>query len=149
MRVLVLSLLAIITGFWMSAAAEEAEIKAPAPDWVVEQPISNMPDDRANSIRDGIGFLLTDTQKKWDGDGYDYYDRMVYEITERTGLEAAARITPSFDPEDTTLAFSRLDISKSNFQCGIRGLYFLLTPSQNHRLNYFCLHQFSIVMKGI
>lgn len=94
MRVLVLSLLAIITGFWMSAAAEEAEIKAPAPDWVVEQPISNMPDDRANSIRDGIGFLLTDTQKKWDGDGYDYYDRMVYEITERTGLEAAARITP-------------------------------------------------------
>ena len=110
MRVLVLSLLAIITGFWMSAAAEEAEIKAPAPDWVVEQPISNMPDDRANSIRDGIGFLLTDTQKKWDGDGYDYYDRMVYEITERTGLEAAARITPSFDPEDTTLAFSRLDI---------------------------------------
>jgi len=112
MRVFFLSLLATALGFCLNMSAQEAPLKETTPDWVIEQPVPPMPEARRNAIRNGIGYLLTDNQSRWNGEGYDYYYRVVYEVTDRSGLEDAALLNPSYDPEDTTMSFNRLTIKR-------------------------------------
>lgn len=80
--------------------------QGPTPDWVENVDLLDFPDDRANAVQGGIAYILTDSQVKWEPGGYHYYRRLAMEVTDRSGLEAAAKIAPSFDPEQTTLNFN-------------------------------------------
>lgn len=113
MRVLILSLLATTISLCFQSSAENTNLTEPQPDWVTEQSIPSMPEARLTAVQNGIGYLLSDNQLKWDGESHEYFNRLAYEVTDRNGLEEAARITPSYDPEDTTLAFSRLDVIRN------------------------------------
>ena len=90
--------------------AQELTVKASQPAWVHAGPLPELPDARRNQIQGGIAYLLSEDQYIWTGDGYDYAQRVAYKVIDRSGLEEAARITPVYDPEDSTLFYSRLDV---------------------------------------
>ena len=92
--------------------AQEQEIKAPQPDWIQETPLPELSASRSKQIQYGIAYLLSDQQYFWTGDGYDFSSRVAYQIVDRSGLENAGRILRSYDPEDSTLHFSSLQIRR-------------------------------------
>jgi transglutaminase-like putative cysteine protease/tetratricopeptide (TPR) repeat protein len=101
---------------WVAAVAtaqttSEPLMQAQVPDWVIEQAMPEENAARSASIQDGISYLLLDEQTRWN-EGVDFYYRVAYKVTDRTGLEEAARITPSYDPETTTLVFDRLKVTR-------------------------------------
>lgn len=92
--------------------AQELTAKAPQPAWIQAGPLPELPDTRSDQIQGGMAYLLSEDQYVWTGDGYDYAQRVAYKVIDRSGLEEAARITPVYDPEDSTLFFSRLDVTR-------------------------------------
>lgn len=88
--------------------------KAAAPDWAETLPLRPFSKDRSTQFRGGIAHLLNDTQVRKSPGGYEYVERYVIEVVDRTGLEEAARITHSFDPSSETLNFDSVRILRND-----------------------------------
>ncbi len=88
--------------------------KAAASDWIVERTATTeVPAHRAAGVSDGIFYTLADTQVAWRPDGYEYYNRFAYTVTDRSGLEEASRLTYAFDPHDTVLTFNHIRVIRN------------------------------------
>lgn len=88
--------------------------KADAPDWVVDRKAgTGVPEHRAAAVGDGMFYMLADTQVAWRPDGYEYYTRYSYTVTDRSGLEEASRLTYAFDPHDTDLTFNHIRVVRN------------------------------------
>lgn len=85
-----------------------------APSWAEEQTLPVFPDHRFDAVQDGIAYLLSNQQIRWSPGGYDYFAQHAYEVINRTGLEPAARISESFDPELATMNFNFIRVYRAN-----------------------------------
>ncbi|WP_018239438.1 DUF3857 domain-containing transglutaminase family protein [Ensifer sp. BR816] len=65
---------------------------------------------RSAEIRNGIAYLLADTQIRHREGGYSVFERLAYKVTDRPGLESGARLDIEFDPSRHKLFFNRLAI---------------------------------------
>jgi len=82
-----------------SAAGEAISIE-PVGDWVrLVEPV-DLPAARVSWIRNGIALLLHDDQKIVRKVGHDSFERTVFRITDRTGLDSGGRIDINYDPSD-------------------------------------------------
>lgn len=102
--VLVLALL----GPGLTARADEQVRKAPAESWAEIVDIPELDPARGAEIRNGIAYLLADTQIRHRDGGYAVFDRLVYKVADRPGLERGARLDIEFDPSRDKLSFNRL-----------------------------------------
>ncbi|HNP36327.1 MAG TPA: DUF3857 domain-containing protein [Woeseiaceae bacterium] len=105
----ILIILAIATG---SALAEPEVGKTAVADWVVEQALEDFAHDREGQFQLGIAYLLSDRQVRKTSGGYEYFERQVYEVIERSGLESAATVIRLFDPANGTLAFNFIRVTR-------------------------------------
>ena len=96
------------------ASADASVLKSPPESWVIENTIPNVSDSRLSGASDGIFYKLIDNQVKWMPDGYAFYSRYVYRVTDRVGLENASKISQEFDPNDTEIAFNFIRITRDN-----------------------------------
>jgi transglutaminase-like putative cysteine protease len=82
----------------------------PAPAWVKDEPIPAPRAERARQVSDGYYNLLNDNQDRPAPPLEVRYDRQAYKVTDRSGLEAAARIDIVFDPavDDVVLHHVRI-----------------------------------------
>ena len=87
---------------------------APVPEWTDELELLEFPTDRSGEFRDGVAYLLHDLQVRKTPAGYDYAVRIAYRVTDRSGLEHAARISREFDPTDETLALNFIRIVRED-----------------------------------
>ena len=95
------------------ARADEQVRKAPAEDWVEMIGIPDLDQVRATEIRNGMAYLLTDTQIRHRNGGYTVFDRLAYKVTDRPGLESGARLDIEFDPSREKLSFNRLTVIRN------------------------------------
>jgi len=58
----------------------------------------------------GRVFLLVDDQFAWEGETRQHYARRALRVTDRSGLEASARVDWDFAPDFDTLALTRLQV---------------------------------------
>ena len=86
--------------------------KAPLPAWVNLPELPEFPENRNDAIKGGLAYLATDDQVFLTDDGYKYFSRVAYKITERQGLESAAQITRDFDPGLEALTFHYINITR-------------------------------------
>ncbi|MBB4185294.1 transglutaminase-like putative cysteine protease [Sinorhizobium terangae] len=108
--VFLLALVLMLLGSGFTARADEQVRKTPAENWVEIVGIPELDPARSAEIRNGIAFLLTDTQIRHRNGGYAIFGRLVYKVTDRAGLESGARLDIEFDPSRERLSFNRLMI---------------------------------------
>lgn len=81
-----------------------------APTWTEDLPIPEPIASQVALSPDGVYFLLSDSQIKWQGeDKFNYY-RTVSKVIERAGLERTAAISFDFAPEFDDLTLLRLNV---------------------------------------
>jgi hypothetical protein len=80
-----------------AAAADGVGRGAPA-GWVQELPVPLPRPDRLRQVEDGIYYLLLDSQVKTGRANEVFYTRSAYQVTDRSGLEEAARFEIDYDP---------------------------------------------------
>ncbi|MDK1376173.1 MULTISPECIES: DUF3857 domain-containing transglutaminase family protein [unclassified Sinorhizobium] len=108
--VFLLALILTLLGPGLTAKADEQVHKTPAEKWVEIVGIPELDPARNVEIRNGIAFLLTDTQIRYRSGGYSVFERLAYKVTDRPGLERGARLDIEFDPSRERLSFNRLMI---------------------------------------
>ncbi|MDP3896100.1 MAG: DUF3857 domain-containing protein, partial [Mesorhizobium sp.] len=98
---------------WVLAAPAKAGDRIerkPADGWVEILDIPEPDSAHADRIQDGKSYLLSDFQVRPVEGGWEMYDRLAYQLVDRTGLDEGARISFEFDPETETVALNRLQI---------------------------------------
>lgn len=103
---------AVLALFWTAGPALAAgKVRTgPLPAWV--KPVAP-PEPKAERIRqvaDGIYYLLLDNQDRPASPLDQRFVRQVYKVTDRSGLEAAARIDILFDPASEDVTLHRLQV---------------------------------------
>ena len=94
------SLLAALAISATAASAQPfAPEKEPAPDWVtpLERPAMN--EARRAQTKDGLYYLLSDRQMKWEPGLYHQFRRVAVQAIDRSGLEDAGSLSIDFDPQ--------------------------------------------------
>ncbi|MBS0469552.1 MAG: DUF3857 domain-containing transglutaminase family protein [Proteobacteria bacterium] len=92
-------------------AAEVARAAPPA--WVSEVPVPQPRPARMRQVEDGVYYLLLDSQVK-TGHGHDvFYSRNVYKVTDRSGLEDAARFDVDFDPSQEHVVLHQVRVIRN------------------------------------
>ena len=98
---------------WLVAAlparAQDVQ-RTPSPAWIDELPIPKPRESRLRQVEDGVYYLLSDTQVKFQGDVETFWRRNVYKVTDRSGLEEAARLDMDFDPAFEHVVLHRVRI---------------------------------------
>ena len=111
MRVLFLSIWGLfLGGFSFAQSDTQAEYTAVPFDWIETVELPEFPDHRVDAVDSGIAYYLVDDQTKVSESGYEYHYRFAYEVIDRSGLEEGAQITISFDPSESSLAFTDLSV---------------------------------------
>lgn len=96
---------------WNGALRAEPEVGvSPVPGWADAIAIEEFSIDRGAQFQFGMAYLLSDRQVRKTGNGFDYVERLAYQVVERSGLETAATIAREFDPEHETLSFNFLRV---------------------------------------
>ena len=91
----------------------ETEVSKAEPEpWVVAYEVPEMPSEHLSSVSNGLVYKLVESQVKWLPDGYAYYGRYAYQITDRSGLEEGSKISVEFDPTDTEISFNYIRINR-------------------------------------
>ena len=100
---------ALVAVVWPAAASEV--LKGPAPDWIDPQTVPEPKEERLGQVKDGIYYLLFDRQAKRTKSGErEHFTRIVYQITERAGLEEGASLSWTFRPESERLTIHSIRI---------------------------------------
>ena len=97
-----------------AARADTQVHKAPNESWVEVAGIPELDPARTVEIRNGTAYLLMDTQTRHRSNGFSMSQRMVYRVTDRSGLENAARLSFDFDPTRERLIVNRVTIIRNN-----------------------------------
>ncbi|MEJ0026506.1 MAG: DUF3857 domain-containing transglutaminase family protein [Rhizomicrobium sp.] len=95
----------------MSAAAADDEVgRGPAARWVQDLPVPQPRAARMRQVANGVYDLLSDTQVRPDGAHETFFSRSVYLVTDRNGLEQAARVDIDYDPAFDHVVLNRLRV---------------------------------------
>ncbi len=89
-----------------TAFADDEVGTAPLPEWSESLQIEEFSKDRSGEFQLGIAYLLSDRQARKTENGFEYLNRLAYQVVDRSGLETAAQITGMFDPSNETLSFN-------------------------------------------
>ncbi|MFZ1725203.1 MAG: DUF3857 domain-containing protein [Albidovulum sp.] len=84
--------------------------RADAPAWVDDIALPASDPRLLRASREGIFYLLVDSQVAWDGETKLDYRRIAMQVVDRAGLEYAATVSKSFDPAFDDLTLTRLDV---------------------------------------
>ncbi len=84
--------------------------KEEIPSWVVLENIPEFPKEKLNSVQNGIAYLLSVDKVQVNERGHDLFSRLVYKVVDREGLETAAQISHSFDPEHAKLSYNLIKV---------------------------------------
>lgn len=84
--------------------------KGPAPSWIDELAIPAPRDARMRQAEDGVYYLVDDAQIRPEQQRVVSYYRTVSKVTDRGGLESAARLDVEFDPSDEDVVIHRLAV---------------------------------------
>lgn len=95
-RAAIMIALAVI--FLTPAAASDVVLFAPRPDFVVPLEPPPFSDEDRKQAKDGVAYLLIDTQVMLSGDEDVTYRRTVKRVTDAAGLEDTGRFEFKFDP---------------------------------------------------
>jgi transglutaminase-like putative cysteine protease len=91
----------------LAAGAVELE-RAETPGWVDEIPLPAAEAGLRAQSPDGVVYILSDHQTRWQGAERQSWTRTAVEVQDRAGLEIAATITFDYDPAFETVALTRL-----------------------------------------
>jgi Domain of Unknown Function with PDB structure (DUF3857) len=94
----------------LGLAAEPRILREAFPEWVIELRIPKIRQERARQASGGVYDLLQDTQIRLDTVAEVTFRRSVQQITDRSGLEEAARLQLDFDPETDEIILHRAAI---------------------------------------
>jgi transglutaminase-like putative cysteine protease len=92
-----------------ASAADDVGQGPPAP-WVHELAIPKPRPARMREVEDGVYYLLSDTQIRPAHDSEVFFRRNVYLVTDRSGLEEAARLDVDFDPSFEHVVLHRIHV---------------------------------------
>lgn len=94
--------------------------RQPLPDWVEDlpAPVSD-PATEAQAL-DGVHYILSDHQLRWQGEDSQSHARTVLKVIDRAGLERAATLRFDLDPTHETLALTRLVILRDGQEIDLR-----------------------------
>ncbi len=95
------------------AAAQDTVARGAPADFVEELPIPAPRPARLREVEDGIYYLLLDSQVKSDGTDETFYTRNVYKVTDRTGLEEAARFEIDYDPSQEHVVLHHIRVIRN------------------------------------
>ncbi len=110
-----LSLLSLTT----FAASQELG-RAETPVWVDELPLLNPDPALEAQALDGVHYILSDYQIRWNGALRETYGRTVLKVTDRAGLERAATISFEVDPKLDEMILTRLVILRDGQEIDLR-----------------------------
>ena len=99
-----------LLGLVAPAAAGDEVGRAPPAGWIDELAVPAPRPERLRQVEDGIYYLLLDTLIKPDGAAQTYYTRSVYKVTDRTGLEEAARFDIDYDPSQEQVVLHHIRV---------------------------------------
>ena len=102
--------LAAICPLVSAAAADDYVGHGPAARWVQDLPIPRPRDSRMREVVNGVYDLLSDSQVRAEGEHETFFSRSVYLVTDRNGLEQAARVDIDYDPAFDQVVLNRLRI---------------------------------------
>jgi len=96
-----------------AASANDTIAREPAAAWVetLELPAANPA--FADRVKDGISYLLSEFQFRPIDGGRELYDRLAYQVVDRTGLDNGARISFEFNPGTESVILNRLQIIRN------------------------------------
>jgi transglutaminase-like putative cysteine protease len=97
----------------IEATASTEVSKTAVPSWAEDLPIPQPRSERLRQVEDGIYYLVSDTQIKAERTVNTEYDRYVYKVTDRKGLEEAARLDIEFDPTSEAVRLHRARILRN------------------------------------
>jgi transglutaminase-like putative cysteine protease len=100
-------LAAVVIGGFSSAAGEQNLVREQFPSWVVEYPIPEFGNDQTQSATDGVYNLLQDTQILIGSGKEEMFQRTIQRITNRSGLETAAKLQLEFSPDTDDIILYR------------------------------------------
>lgn len=92
------------------ARADDSIGHGPAASWVEELPIPKPRPARLRQVQDGIYYLLSDSQIRPEGGNETFFRRNVYLVTDRNGLEEAARVDIDYDPMLDHVVLNRMRV---------------------------------------
>lgn len=119
----VLLALIIALGLALPVAAEGAAPgleRADTPPWVEDLPLPAVDEALKAQAQDGIHYILSDHQIRWQGPVREAYGRTVLQVTDRAGLERAATISFDFDPRLDRVVLTRLVILRDGVEIDLR-----------------------------
>ncbi|WP_395541605.1 DUF3857 domain-containing protein [Neotabrizicola sp. sgz301269] len=108
-------------GTWLGAAAVLADDlpRQPVPDWVDDMPLPSADAALRDQSRDGVVYLLSDHQIRWQGAERQSWTRTALEVSDRAGLELAATVTFDYDPAFETVALTRLAVWRDGTEIAV------------------------------
>ncbi|MEP3890368.1 MAG: DUF3857 domain-containing protein [Hellea sp.] len=80
--------------------------KADIPNWVELQALPEFPEESLDLIKNGVAYITKEDRYHVTDTGYKYFYRLAYKVTDRKGLESAAQIQRTFDPELGSLTYN-------------------------------------------
>ncbi|MEO1240729.1 MAG: DUF3857 domain-containing transglutaminase family protein [Pseudomonadota bacterium] len=86
---------------------------AKRPDWVDVQTLPELNDNQAAKAESGVYYRLLDRQTAVREDHHEFYLRTTVQVTNRSGLEDAARLQFSFDPTDQDFTIHSVSIIRN------------------------------------
>ncbi len=97
-------------------ATAEPVKSAPTPDWVSMARVPKSAGSSADEVSGGIEYLLSEQQYRWRETGYEFFWHSAYKVQNRSGLETASRLSPSYDPETSDLRFNFIRVIRDGVE---------------------------------
>lgn len=90
------------------------------PEWVEVLPLLPVDEPKQAQAQDGVHYILSDRQIRWEGKEQVSYARTVSKVTDRVGLERAATISFDYTPEFDRIVLTRLVIIRDGQEIDLR-----------------------------
>lgn len=98
---------AIMIGGFSSASGEQNLAREQFPNWVIDHPIPEFSPNQTRSATDGVYNLLQDTQILIGSGNEEMFQRTIQRVTNRSGLENAAKLQLEFSPDTDDIVLYR------------------------------------------
>ena len=102
-------------------AQDAAPILGETPAWVDELPLLAVDNSLERQAVDGVHYILSDHQLRWDGDIKQSYARTTLMVTDRAGLEQAATVSFDYDPKFDRIILTKLMIIRDGHEIDLLG----------------------------
>ena len=117
MRFLIAFLIFLSSAVAVSAQGLE---RGNAPDWVDDLPLPAVDAALQAQALDGVHYILSDHQVRFEGGDQQSYGRTVLKVIDRAGLERAATISFEYDPQFDRMTLTRLVVIRDGHEIDLR-----------------------------